>query len=128
MEDMDEVVKEPVRTEGRLFIERGAFNITTIDILLSEGTELIITVMLGAEFGIGDVVVAAVAEEPHISLTSLLQDSLEGEGDRTAVLVFGPGIVTSCILNHLADGALAAWHIPDTASHLVEQHRGTVLL
>ena len=121
MEDADEVVEKPVGTEGGFLVERGAFDIAAIDILLAEGIELVVAVMFSTKFCIGDVVVTAVAEEPDISLARLLQDSLEGKGYGTAVLILCPRVVTACVLNHLTDGALTAWHIPDTAGHLVEK-------
>ena len=40
------------------------------------------------------------------------------------MFIVGPGIVAASILNHLADGATATWHIPDATSDFVEEDRG----
>ena len=79
MEDVDEITQQPIRTEGRLFIEEGALHVAAIDLTAAESLELIRAVMLTEEFIGGDVVVAAITEEPDIGLASLLQDGLEGK-------------------------------------------------
>ena len=121
MEDVDVVTQQPVRTEGRLLVEEGTLHVAAVDLSTAESLELIVAVMLAEEFGRGDVVVAAITEEPDISLASLLQDGLEGQRHTAAVVIVSPGIVAAGILDHLADGAAAAWHIPDAASNFVEQ-------
>ena len=77
MKDADKIVEQPVWTERRLLIERAQLHITTIDIFLAESLELVVAMMLSTQFIIGDIVVAAISEESDISLTGLLQDTLE---------------------------------------------------
>ena len=47
VEDADEVVEEPVRTEGRLFVEIGTFDIAAIGAPILDGTKLTIAMMFG---------------------------------------------------------------------------------
>lgn len=128
MENTDEVVEQPVRMKGCLLIEQTLFNITSVDLLITESLELVIAMMLTAQFIIGDLMVAAVTEEPDVCLTGFLQDALERKGYGAVVVIVGPGIAAAGILNHLADGAFATRNIPDAARDIVEQDRGTVLL
>ena len=121
MEDVDVITQQPVWTEGRLLVEERTLHVAAIDLTTAESLELIIAVMLTEEFIRGDVVVAAVTEEPDIGLASLLQDGLERQRHTAAVVIVGPGIVAAGILYHLADGAAAPWHIPDAASDFVEE-------
>ena len=122
MEDVDVITQQPVWTEGRLFIEKGTLHVAAIDLTAAESLELIIAVMFAKEFIRGDVVVAAITEEPDISLASLLQNGLERQRHTAAVVIVGPGIVAAGILDHLANGASAPRHIPDAASDFVEEH------
>ena len=79
MEDADEVAQEPVGTEGRFFIEVAAFDVAAVSLMLSEGAELVVAVVLASEFLIGDVVVATIAEEPYVSFTASLEDGFKGQ-------------------------------------------------
>jgi hypothetical protein len=78
MEDSDEVVQQPVRTERRLLVEQRALHVAAIDLMMTEGSELVVAMMLREQFLIRDVVVAAIAEEPDVSLASLLQNGFKG--------------------------------------------------
>ena len=60
MENTDEVVEQPVRMKGCLLIEQTLFNITSVDLLITESLELVIAMMLTAQFIIGDLMVALV--------------------------------------------------------------------
>ena len=121
MEDVDVVTQQPVRTEGRFLIEEGTLHIAAVDLTAAESLELIVAMMFAEQFGRGDVVVAAITEEPDIGLASLLQHRLEGQRHTAAVVIVSPGIIAAGILDHLADGAAAPWHIPDAASDFVEE-------
>lgn len=126
MENTDEVVEQPVRMKGCLLIEQTLFNITSVDLLITESLELVIAMMLTAQFIIGDLMVAAVTEEPDVCLTGFLQDALERKGYGAVVVIVGPGIAAAGILNHLADGAFATRNIPDAARDIVEQDLGVM--
>ena len=80
--------------------------------------------MLAAQLVVGDIVIAAITEEPDISLTGFLQNTFKGQGYRTTVGITSPGIAAAGILNHLADGALATRNIPDATRDIVEQDGG----
>lgn len=126
MENADEVVEQPVRMKGCLLIEQTLFNITSVDLLITESLELVIAMMLTAQFIVGNLMVAAVTEEPDVCLTGFLQDTLERKGYRTVVVITGPRIAATGILNHLADGALSTRNIPDATRDIVEQDLGTM--
>ena len=79
MEDADKVAQEPVWAEGSLFVEVAAFYIAAIGLLLAKGTELAVAVMLAGKFLIGDIVVTAIAEEPHVSFAAALENGFEGQ-------------------------------------------------
>ena len=72
MEDVDVITQQPVWTEGRLLIEEGTLHVAAIDLTAAESLELIIAVMFAKEFIRGDVVVAAITEEPDIGLACFL--------------------------------------------------------
>ena len=74
---MDKVAQEPVWTERGLFVEVAALDIAAIGLLLAEGAELAVAVVLAGKFLIGDVVVAAIAEEPYVGFAAALEDSPE---------------------------------------------------
>ena len=128
MKDTDEVVEQPVGTERCLLVERTQFDIAAIDIFIAECLELVVAMMLAAQFVVGNIMIAAITEDPYVGLTSFLQDILERQGHGTAMLIGSPRVVASCILDHLTDGALATRNIPDAARDIVEQDGGTVLL
>ena len=124
MENTDEVVEQPVRMKGCLLIEQALFNITSVDLLITESLELVIAMMLTAQFIIGDLMVAAVTEEPDVCITCLLQNTLERKGYRAAMRIACPGVIATSILYHLTNGALATRDIPDAARDIVEQDGG----
>ena len=77
MENTDEVVEQPVRMKGCLLIEQTLFNITSVDLLITESLELVIAMMLAGKFIVGNVVIAAISEKPHIRFACTLQNSFE---------------------------------------------------
>ena len=72
MEDADVITQQPVRTEGRLFIEKGTLHVAAIDLSATECLELVVAVMFAKQFVGGDVVVAAITEKPDIGLACFL--------------------------------------------------------
>ena len=77
VEDVDKIAQEPVWTEGGLFVEVAALDIAAVGLLLAEGTELAVAVVLAGKLLVGDVVVAAIAEEPYVGFAAALEDGLE---------------------------------------------------
>ena len=72
MEDVDVITQQPVWTEGRLLIEEGTLHVAAIDLSAMECLELVVAVMFAKQFVGGDVVVAAITEEPDIGLACFL--------------------------------------------------------
>lgn len=79
MENADKVVEEPVGTERRFLVEIRTFDIAAIGAPILDGTKLTIAVVFGEQFLIGDVVLTTIAKEPDVGLTSLFENSLEGQ-------------------------------------------------
>ena len=126
MENGDKIAQQQVGAERGFLVEKRRGNIAGEDAPPTDRTELTVTGLLCQQPTEGQGLLRVIAQQPHVGVACFLEHGLEGQGQRAAPLVVGPGIAALGVLEHAADGAASARHIPHTAGLLVDEHRRAV--
>ena len=112
---LDDVGEESVGVEGGAFEEAGRVGVVRPYVACLEGFESCVDLSLaleGSKCRVGSLVAA---HEPHVSIVGTGKDLFGRESYRTALLVFGEGYASSCILIDATNRTARARLIPDVA-------------
>ena len=122
VKDDDEVAKETVGVKGCFLVEMVMGEVATPDVVLLEGAETGVRLVVGSELAVGEGLAGVELDEPHVGILSAVENGLEAETNATTTLAVGKEVVGACVGKHHAHGALAAGHKPLAAvQHLGEQ-------